>query len=113
MIPSLTIQKPSLLNYVPYVLSCLTCFRTARASCPLGSHVPQALHAVVHHVARALRTVVPQVPRTLISLMTHVPCALRALAPDVLCVPRGLAVMVNVPHALFALLFTTMICNLY
>ena len=57
MIPSLPIQKPSLLNFVPYVLSCLTCSRIARASCLLGSHVPQALRAVVHHVARALRTV--------------------------------------------------------
>ena len=70
----------SLLNYLPYVLSCPTC---------LVSYVPLCLTCLVPYVPRAL---VPHVSRVLRSLVSHVPRALRAscLVPFVLLCPTCL-----------------------
>ena len=66
----------SLLNYVPYVLSCSTCLVPYVLTCPtcLGSYVL--------YVPRVLRALVPPVPRALrafcvlYALMPHVPYVL-------------------------------------
>ena len=57
-ISSVTLLKRSLLNYVPHVLSYLTCLVSA-----LMPDVPRALHALVPHVSRVLRAIVRYDPR--------------------------------------------------
>ena len=69
----------SLLNYLPYVLSCPTCSRASRAFVP---HVSRALRTsyptcLVPHVPRALRAsclkcLVSYVPRVIRALVSHV-----------------------------------------
>ena len=79
----------SLLNYVPYLLSCPTCScptcsRVLRASC---STCCRASPASCTTCSRALRALMPQVPRTL-----------RAFVPTVLLYPTYL-----VPYVLLCL----------
>ena len=96
----------SLLNYVPYVLSCSTC---SHALCTLVPNVPHALRALVpyatlcltylvpymlscptylrphvlssHTCSRVIRALVSHVPRALRAPVFHVPCASRASNP--------------------------------
>ena len=91
----------SLLNYVPYVLSCPTCSRALRASCPtccralraLVPHVPPVLRVSCPTRSRALRALCPTCSRdprasclTCFSCpaCSHAPRALRVLVPYVL-----------------------------
>ena len=71
----------SLLNYVPYMLSCPTWLvphvpRSLRTLNDFLSHLSLAVRALVSHVPRALHTLVPQVSRALCGLIPHVPFVL-------------------------------------
>ena len=77
----------SLLNYVPYVLSCLTCPRTLRALVP---HLLRVLRALVPYVlscptcSRALRALVPYVLSCLTCFVPYVLSCPTCLVPYVL-----------------------------
>ena len=67
----------SLLNYMPYILSCLTCFVSYVPSCItyLVAYVLLRLTCLVFYmpqVLRAIRALVPHVPRALRILVSHV-----------------------------------------
>ena len=100
----------SLLNYVPYLLSCPTCPRASRTSCPTCSCAlrascpmcsralrascstcPRASRAWCPTCSRALRALLPHLPRALRALLPYMPRALRALVP---CMPRALRALV-------------------
>ena len=75
----------NLINYVPYVLSCLAClvpYLLSYLTCPCPT-CSRALIALMPHVPCALRAFVPYVPRALRVLVPHVSRALRALVPHV------------------------------
>ena len=93
-------SERSLLNYVPYVLSCPTCLVPYVPSC-LTCLVPYVLSCptcLVPYVLRALRALVPHVPHALRALVPHMSCALRALVPYVPLVLHAL--VPNVSRAL-------------
>ena len=88
----------SLLNYVPYVLSCPTC---------LVSYVPSCFTCLVPYVPRALRVLcltclVPNVLSCLTCLVSYVPFALGASCQTCSCVSRVLGALVT--HVFYALL---------
>ena len=107
--------RKSLLNYVPYMLSCATYPRTSRASCSTCYRAPRDLvpyvlsfpTCFVPYVARALRAssalhaschTCSRVSRVLRALEPHASCALRVFR---LLVPRTLRLLVLlVPHLL-------------
>ena len=66
----------SLLNYVPYVLSCPMC---------VVPYVPRALRALVLHVPRASRVLLSYVARALRTLVLYVPRALRVFCLRASC----------------------------
>ena len=113
--------KGSLLNYVPYVLSCLTascptcscalrascltCPSASRASCPTCSRgfVPRALCAFVPHVSRALSTLVPHVPRAYVFLCPACICCTCSRASRASCLTCILPYVFRAKHVLGAL----------
>ena len=73
---STTVSKNSsgLLNYVPYVLSCLTCLVPYVHLCPVFS----CLTCPVYLVRYQLSCLLPYVLSCLMCLLPYVPCVLRA-----------------------------------
>ena len=92
-----------LLNYVPYVLSCLMSCRASRVSCLRFSCVLRALSPTCSRASRAFCSTCywPHVPCALCDLEPHVLGALRAFVPYVSSALRALVLhMLLVPLAL-------------
>ena len=74
-------MKYSLLNYVPYLLSCRTCLVCHMLSCLTYSRVQSALCPTCSRSLRALASQVPRVLCVLILPMRSVSCALFPICP--------------------------------
>ena len=70
--------KLSLLNYVPFVPTCITCLRAYVPYVPMRFTCLRAIVLQITRCLRAFRTYVPYVPTCLRTFIFHVPTCLHA-----------------------------------